>query len=145
MGADIHMFKEKKVNGKWTSLDEWEIEEGEDLPSRTTYFFEEERNYEFFGAIAGVRGNGRIHYSSFPSDVSEEVMIHYVRYWGGDAHSAGFITKKEAINIMKKTVPCPTCGHKESNEKLDKYALLCFENVADNLEDDERCVFWFDN
>ena len=57
MGCDIHMYKEKRVDGVWVAADEWTPDEYEE--GRMEVQWEKrftERNYELFGALSkGVR------------------------------------------------------------------------------------------
>jgi len=124
MGCDIHMFKEKKIDGKWLSVDTWVQDPDEYHPHVEVCQFDSERGYAFFTALAGVRGRGvQLHFSDMPPDVSPEVKAHYELYWGYDGHTPGHITKAEAV----------------------AHGGPYFQDLIKNLEDDERCVFWFDN
>lgn len=59
MGADIHLYLERKVDGKWEEL---KIDEN---------LFPDERHYSLFGFLANVRGDGG-HFADrgFPADTS---------------------------------------------------------------------------
>lgn len=94
MGCDIHLFKEKKVNGQWVTADDWSNEEGELYCESSNY---SDRNYNLFGFLSkGVRRN---HEKSFnakgmPSDASDEVK-KCCESWGGDGHSHNYLTMEE--------------------------------------------------
>ena len=94
MGCDIHLYREKRVDGVWVSADEWtpdKFEEGRmevDFHKRFT-----ERNYELFGALSkGVRSE---HPYSFvprgvPFDASTQIKKEIDR-WGCDGHSHSYL------------------------------------------------------
>ena len=149
MGCDIHMFKEKKISGVWKCLDKF-IPEEDSSPCRETSFFNEDRDYEFFVVIAGVRGEGRLHYQDdLPQDISETLMIHSVRHWGSDGHSHSSITKPQVKTVLSKISnalsTCQSCGQDIESKVVSQHVIDRFEEIYNNLEDDERCVFWFDN
>lgn len=55
MGCDIHLYREKRVNGKWVSADEWSDGYGEgvkDVPYEKRFT---DRNYNLFAVLANVR------------------------------------------------------------------------------------------
>jgi len=103
MGCDIHLFKEKKVNGQWVTADDWSNEEDELYCERSNYG---DRNYNLFGFIS--KGTRRHHEKSFdvkgmPSDASAEVK-KCCEAWGADGHSHSYLTigeLKAAFEIVK--------------------------------------------
>ena len=115
MGADIHFYVEKQVNGVWQSADKWTPnrfagEEGEP-PLSLDYKdrFYDSRNYNLFGILANVRngsgfagcdtGDGFVPISDprgLPEDVSEQVKADSDR-WGVDGHSHSWLTVAELL------------------------------------------------
>lgn len=99
MGCDIHLFKEKKINGAWVTADEWQPETDWDGEDRLECISENygSRNYNLFGFLAkGVRRN---HSKSFgikgmPEDASTEVKEQCER-WGCDGHSHSYLSLSE--------------------------------------------------
>lgn len=127
MGCDIHLYKEKKVNGQWVTADSpWvdEYQDGDiDVPYSARY---SGRDYDLFGFLcSGVR---RDHEFSFkerglPSDVCDEVNLVFER-WGVDGHSHSYIylsELKSAWNSLKeKKVTVTGMKHKDSLGDLIK-------------------------
>jgi len=113
MGCDIHLFVERKVDGKWISADRWTPneyagEEGEpDVCVEYENRFYKGRNYNLFAILASVRnGVGFAGWDTgdgfkpiampkgLPSDVSAEVKAESDR-WDGDGHSHSWLTLAE--------------------------------------------------
>lgn len=85
MGCDIHMYREKRVDGKWVSADEWS-EDG-DVPWEKRFT---DRNYNLFAVLAGVREREeapcKFEPRGLPINVSHEVRRQFEE-WGGNGHS----------------------------------------------------------
>ncbi|ASA22343.1 hypothetical protein [Paenibacillus donghaensis] len=127
MGCDIHLFVEKKINGKWLAVkgvNEPEIKEAEEfienikargesadywekrieeLRQGTQGYIWDGRHYLLFEALAGVRANHEITPISepkgLPEDISAEVKDS-AEGWGGDGHSHSYLTAAE-LNAYK--------------------------------------------
>lgn len=96
MGCDIHMYKEKFVDGKWLAADEWiaydygDDDKGLEVPWQKRFT---DRNYDLFGLLAaGVR---REHPFSFqprglPFDACREISDNAERY-GEDGHNHSYL------------------------------------------------------
>lgn len=172
MGCDIHMFAEKKVNGKWEKLGkvfknryynpEQESKIDEDGYEYNAEFTDEPwegRNYDLFAILADVR-NGRGFAGTYtgegfipiaetkgiPLDASEEVKKEY-EYWGCDAHSASWFTLKELKDYdwQQSTF---THGNTETYEVASGNFLQKITNALNPFtesDEDIRIVFWFDN
>lgn len=113
MGCDIHLFGERRVDGKWESVDEWVTEDfaGYIYTSvkRDARLYDG-RNYDLFAILANVRngygfagvltGTGFIPISEprgLPTDVSPEVKANSMD-WGGDGHSHSWLTLRELLD-----------------------------------------------
>lgn len=119
MGCDIHLYVEKRVDGKWVSADEWF--EDEDAPGTLSVYkwgegftrlagpMYSDRNYDLFAMLANVRngsgfagvdtGNGfvPIHdLRGLPDDVSENVSKSR-NDWDIDGHSTSWATVQELL------------------------------------------------
>lgn len=112
MGCDIHLCVEKKIDGKWKSMDKWIKEDDTDNSKDYQYVkYDDEfyggRSYNLFAILADVRngygfagcdtGDGfkPISYpKGIPKDVTPEVS-KYFENWGGDGHSHSWLTLKE--------------------------------------------------
>lgn len=108
MGCDIHIYVEKKINGKWIlaqGLVEYKGDDGK-ITKRVPYpdQFYNGRNYLLFGMLTGgeVRAEPGIYFhdctKGFPDDACEEIAEIYDS-WGDDAHSASWLTAKELRKI----------------------------------------------
>ena len=123
MGCDIHMYKEKRVNGKWLTADEWESydygddEKGRGVPWQKRFTA---RNYELFGLLAkGVR---REHPFSFeprgmPFNACEEVQ-RSSEGWDSDGHNHSYLYLHELRDMAEflKNATIHINGMKEADE-----------------------------
>jgi len=134
MGCDIHGTIEKKVGNKWIMVDRLSY----GLPALN-------RNYERFGALAGVRATGGPKPRGIPADVSESTKL-YINEWGCDGHSHSYLDLREAAVVFLKTDP-----------EYDKHTMKDFD-IKDPVShyfgieeyeyingEEYRLVFWFDN
>ena len=124
MGCDIHLYREKHVDGKWLAADKWSKDEDGDylrVDYNDQYFTD--RNYELFGLLAkGVR---REHEFSFakrglPFDACEEIKS-CASEWDCDGHSHSylFLHELKAILAFAKTQKIEISGMKD-NAELEK-------------------------
>lgn len=104
MGCDIHLYKEKKVNGKWVTADEWapcddgDDDKGIEVPWENRFTG---RNYELFGLLSkGVRREHpfSIEARGLPADASPEVREES-EGWGVDGHSHSHLTLQELKDL----------------------------------------------
>ena len=169
MGADIHMYIEKRMpSGNWAcvrNLNEPIRSEGlhvmyQDRSSSNggfdAFWRLRSRNYELFAALAGVRGDGP-EPKDLPQDVSEYVMTEYAGY-GMDAHSASWYSADEFVQIYDRI------GVQVDEDKpLSPYVAVRIELGAEvatanflhdkasvHVDEEDsvdlyRFVFWFDN
>lgn len=125
MGADIHLFSEKKktVNGveKWVNADYWKINpyfgDDEYEPELELVSIYRNRNYNLFSILAGVRGNDEIcPPRGLPDDVSDIVKKESDR-WDGDGHSHSYFTLAELKKYYEDN------SHSSHNGFLSKRAI----------------------
>ena len=162
MGADIHMYAEAKLpDGTWHMVRSYTTISRSamrgDLPQRPGMFdwvsFKvASRNYEFFAALAGVRGRGPAPLG-LPPDVSPAVNYHATR-WGSDGHSHSWLSAHDFAQVFTK--------HHLSSDELAQLTASRLEGkyhgslthiLGEYLAIDEdfvapeniRFVFWFDN
>jgi hypothetical protein len=125
MGCDIHIYREKLINGVWVSADEWADEYDEGV---MTVPYEKSaysgRNYELFGFLAeGVRRDipGAFEQRGTPDDASPEVA-ELVDRWNGDGHSHSWLGLAELIeaneNLKTQTTPISGMMEREQWDKL---------------------------
>lgn len=169
MGADIHMFVEKRMpSGNWACVRDL----NESLHSEaltvlckasaskfefTAYWDLRSRNYELFARLAGVRGEGP-EPRDLPEDVSEYVANEY-EGWGHDAHSASWYSADDFARIYTSTYDENEDGDIPLNpyvaRRIDTgaemaVALFLRDKASVYVQDNEsvndyRFVFWFDN
>ncbi len=98
MGCDIHLYKEKKIDGVWVTADEGWSDEYDggvaDVPWEKRFT---DRDYNLFGFLcSGVR---RTHDFSFkergiPFNICKEIKA-YCDYYGVDGHSQSYLALNE--------------------------------------------------
>ena len=153
MGCDIHYVIE--VKDKDMGSDEWVGVYGSGNPfnlpydPKNPYPFDTLgfRDYDFFGAIAGVRRAGPPA-KGLPDDMSSMAKM-YSNMWEDDAHSHSYLPLKDFIHLKIKTNPILTAeavkmkfkGEDPVNWMLDHYGEWVSHVGIDNF----RVVFWFDN
>jgi hypothetical protein len=130
MGADIHLFSEKKksINGeeKWVNCDYWMINphfgEDEHEPELEVVSLYSNRNYDLFGILADVRGGGPsiCGPKGLPDDVSPIVKKESER-WEDDGHSHSYFTLAELKEYYKYNNDTPVNGFisVKQSEELD--------------------------
>lgn len=134
MGCDIHIVLERrrKPNERWIGV--WSSDNG---PNRRAQVAS--RDYDFFGAIAGVRGRpeGFSNYPrNLPEDVSQLAWSQYMRC-PTDYHSVSHMSASEFCTIHHKVNPDKS---RAENVTYDLLGLW-----GDEDEGEHRVVFWFDN
>lgn len=110
MGCDIHLYVERRENGKWATCDTWETEKGDDykhVPYQKSFYHE--RNYDLFAIFADVRNgsgfagvktgdgfNPIVEPRGIPDDCCNEYR-EVAEYWSGDGHSHSWLTVAEIM------------------------------------------------
>lgn len=171
MGADIHMYIEKRTsNGDWAcvrNLNETLHSKSLSVLARASsamndgfhaYWNLRSRNYALFAALAGVRGDGP-EPRGLPEDVSQLIEDEY-EGWRGDAHSVSWYLASDFVRIYESVT---TPELLPDDEPLSEYVIARMEHgdrravemflidkvsLYMNDEDsvnDYRFVFWFDN
>jgi hypothetical protein len=166
MGADIHLFLERKMkSGNWACVSNLDGIvnlgglDGVQSTSSLTYGYYKlnGRNYQFFGELASVRGDG-LEPRGLPLDISE-VVDEESEGWGHDGHSHSWLYADEFISIYNKVWLEPN-----EDEPLDWYSQTLLTDGKDvavreflrtmcspmmvndgDKPEDFRFVFWFDN
>lgn len=133
MGCDIHTHLERKVGEKWVMVT--------DNIGRRTWkdeLYVNQRNYQFFAVLAGVRGQGRDP-KGLPADVSDSVRYHADEY-GSDGHSHSWDTVEEFAKLFHATM-----HNSEWQEKIAGKAVNWLFEIYEDDPSDYRVVYWFDN
>jgi hypothetical protein len=141
MGCDIHMYLEKKVNGKWVSADPiTKVGDGLlDVDHRHRVYTG--RNYLLFSVLAGVREPipglwQKYKVKGFPEDADPMIKKIYKR-WGGDAHTASHLTLKELKEVdWNKTGVMLSFDVTERQKEIYEY----FKNKASTGKPGELCL-----
>jgi hypothetical protein len=162
MGADIHLFAEKRLHtGEWAAVQTFSPINrkavGLDVtrPYDWLFFIVEERNYALFAKLAGVRGNGP-QAKGVPDDASP-LYRDYVDSWVSDGHSHSWCTATEFVARFLETLDVGDpivkayaswvleAGHGNAVLTfLDNYCGVRINEGRDKA-DDYRFVFFFDN
>jgi hypothetical protein len=106
MGCDIHLYKEKFIDGKWIAADEWVKSEYDDEPNALEVPFEKrftDRNYELFGVLSkGVRTDHEFAFAprGIPFNACKEVADE-AQGWGCDGHSHSYLYLHELKEMAK--------------------------------------------
>jgi len=134
MGCDIHIVVERrrKPSEPWVGLYTTDEMPGGRPPIAR-------RDYDFFAAVAGVRGNVQS-FSNYPRNVPEDISpLAWQQYMRAptDHHSASHMSAAEFCSIHRSVRP------DLSREGLEAYDLLGVEQPDNKTE--YRVVFWFDN
>ena len=168
MGADIHIYAERKLlDGTWAMCKSFEGQLSSQFDSRvvsalgrkTLFTRARMRNYNFFRALAGVRGEGPDH-KGFPNDASPLVQEEFDR-WGTDAHTPSWYSAKEFVPIfmehwMSDEETAELVSNRLSSGSISSEivfnVLEMYLGVDVPYDDDDnpsvdtiRFVFWFDN
>lgn len=170
MGADIHIYAERKLkDGTWAmckSYDSMNAKAFDNIDGSAAastfggllFHRARGRNYDFFAALAGVRGNGP-EAMGLPEDVSPLVREESDR-WDSDGHSHSWYMAEHFVPIfmehkMSEQERTELVAKKlEAKYHLDITATVLTEylglDLPYNKEGDEdysgiRFVFWFDN
>lgn len=151
MGCDIHIFYEKKVDGKWVEAEDVravsEYDYGDPF-GITEYMPFDWRQYSMFAWLcSGVRdycGNPSISRErGLPDDISESAKKSY-EDWACDAHSASFLSVDEISSYIFDGYLLNREGEMVTAKEL--FGDDFFASIEELKRSDcERIVFWFDN
>jgi hypothetical protein len=170
MGADIHMYVEKKLPaGEWVTVQTFEPAskqafgmEGEAGWSSSLFWQIEGRFYRLFAKLAGVRGEGP-EPLGIPDDASS-LYRHYCKQWSGDGHSHSYCSAATFIQRYIEAVEEQNPSREGTSSQIVKaYAedvlklgsaiaiskfletYCAVSTEEDDNVDNYRFVFFFDN
>lgn len=142
MGCDIHLFREKLVEGHWMPF----YPDGSDECG----FHELDigRNYKLFGLLAGVRNpcGYSLAPRDAPEDCSSEVWSH-IENWSCDGHNHSWLYLHELVgfaSFIQNQVNAGKTEFKSALEEMIKIAGSFNLKSATNFHN-YRVVFFFDN
>ena len=133
MGCDIHLHQEVKIKGVWHHYKHQSVA----------------RNYQLFGIMAGVRGDGPavVEPRGIPDDAT--VLTKFsAGIWSCDMHHASWLSSEEVVKVFQRFF------RSDPFESCDWFGYLFGgswqgfieypDDRSDGLED-FRFIFWFDN
>lgn len=141
MGCDIHYVLEKRVGAKWVGI-LWT-----DYSDRS---LAKQRDYGFFGKLAGVRGEPAGRWPKMiPPDISD-LSLYAIAKDGPDGHSHSWLSLRE---FCQAYVEAQNADAFQERKKVDPdepwqglLGLYIDENErGEETPDDYRLIFWFDN
>lgn len=121
MGCDIHMYKEKKINGEWVTADEWEdctyMKGSKSVPYEKSF---NDRNYRLFGLLSDdVRGYSypfSLKPRGIPYNACYEVKMSESEWdSGGHSHSYIHLSELKELNETIKKEKIEVKGQKEKS------------------------------
>lgn len=121
------------------------VKEGETFYEHDRRPIFDDRNYQFFANLAGVRGDGP-DAKGVPEDVSA-LGREALDRWSGDAHSASYDTLNDfALAYLSSREDLQVL---QSTEMLEKGRSRVMDRLIGSYHDTERydyrVVYWFDN
>lgn len=152
MGADIHCYAEKRVDGKWVSVGESYEEDGETCLDQSASITNG-RDYGLFGLLSEVRREWGLRIipdadMCVPEDASAEVQAEYKR-GEGDWHTPGWLNWQTLLDAQKEINIKLLLGQIDPNAKDGIAELMeSFQRDANeyNLNVREmRIILWYDN
>lgn len=140
MGCDIHLYKEKMIDGKWVSADTWVKEDDGDgaeyseVPWRERFT---DRNYNLFGLLCrGVRSEHPYSFTErgMPFDACTEIAENSNR-WGCDGHSHSYLYLHELKCMLAflETATVNVSGMKDKDQLEELRKSIASGNTDWNL------------
>lgn len=141
MGCDIHFvveFFDKEKKEWWGAL-------ASDMTDHRRPLIPMQRNYAFFGELAGVRGNSTI--GNKPNGIPEAVSDlsqRLIEKWDTDGHSHSALSLDDFCKAYLAAQDNFPTGH-EVREEYVHFDLFGIDFERWGSPEDCRIVFWFDN
>ena len=150
MGTDITIYREKRVKGKWVTMDKWD-----DYSDRKDYPKDDPppaidwrsgidvgRDYSLFSLIAKVRWEHPEAFTpkGFPPDACKELTARY--QWEIDEnYSHSYLDLKE---LKEKSMQLLLLGSSDDEHTQEALTSLISQMECGIPPEDVRIVFWFD-
>lgn len=144
MGADIHMYVEKKKDGEWKGVlgpDPYADFKNEGFVDWVDSWIYKGRNYELFALLADVRNDGSIEPIENPRNLPEDITDFVNRHaenWEADGHSHSYFYLSDLLTIEEKTWI-------EIDDWFYENVIGKLRLLEGEVKDSVRIVFWFDN
>ncbi len=163
MGCDIHLFRERRIDGIWETDTTRECEPEEQQAEDPYYSYESGmgyfgRSYLLFAALSGVRSYGPMAIDppaedrGFPEDACE-MNKACSDQWDADGHSHGWLDMRELSELMEKYFQAPVLH--DGNAERFEMVLANLEELKTQAEqgdyfkglapEDCRILFLYDN
>ena len=134
MGCDIHLYKEKQIDGKWVTADIWSDPYQEGL----TVAFQDRftgRNYDLFALLAkGVRGKFSFSFlpRGLPFNVCDAIKSESDS-WDGDGHNHSYLYLHELRDLQAflPTSVIPISGMKNKEGLVALHASIASDGDTD--------------
>lgn len=102
MGCDIHLYRERFINGRWESIDKWADHYGE---GETVHYKDRAysgRNYDLFGLLAkGVRREFDVSFVPRGMPLQCDPRIQKIMDgWGEDGHNHSYLYLQELRELQ---------------------------------------------
>ncbi len=149
MGCDIHLVIETKAPdgewvGTWNSGGPW-VDKYDPHTRAHPFIVLGERDYAFFGAVAGVRIDGPKPLG-MPEDASPLARTCALA-WDGDGHSHSYMPMREFIAAKLQgdnRVAEAMRQRIDGKDPVIEFLATAFYDPQEHI-DGSRVVFWFDN
>ncbi|HGM6983979.1 TPA: hypothetical protein ACKQD1_004992 [Serratia marcescens] len=123
MGCDIHLYREKQVNGQWVTADVWEEDDDYEGGTYSEVAWQNrftDRNYKLFGLLSkGVRAEYPFSFEprGLPFNACNEVKACSDR-WDCDGHSHSYLYLHELKDMREfvKTATLKVSGMMDRNQ-----------------------------
>ncbi|AEJ81561.1 gp042 [Erwinia phage vB_EamP-S6] len=163
MGCDIHLYRERRINGEWETDTTRECESEEAEAEDPYYSYESGmgyygRSYVLFAALSGVRSYSAMAIAppaedrGFPEDACD---IHKwcSEQWDADGHSHGWLDMAELDTLIEQYFQAPVLHDGDAQRFEHAHANLVElrdqANTGDYFKglepEDCRILFFYDN
>lgn len=159
MGCDIHLYRERKVDGIWETDTIEEAEDDGEYMNYQGFRLKDGRSYTLFSALSGVRSYGEMlvqppaENRGWPDDVCE-VNQRCSKYWVGDAHTHGWLTIAEVCSLKDQWEQAIVL-YENTNRSDPSYTAIEIQNLIESMQagdyfqnthpDEGRILFFYDN
>ncbi len=160
MGCDIHIIVEYKHKDRWVGVHACESADHNshalyptgngnqslnDMPKEWGGYWRcEGRNYELFGRLSGVRGDGPAP-NGLPPDISELAQM-VVEQWGEDGHSHSHFTLRECgVHFLNAYAPKRMLSDSRVQWLCSFFGLGYHRDHEEDLLDNVRLIIFYDN
>ena len=153
MGCDIHIVLERNFEGKWIGLRDlsgidckalrFAAEDG--YTKGYVWWKVTSRDYDLFGALAGVRREKGPEPRGLPDDVSDLAQaLSDIEGADGHSHSWGLLSEIGLLFLVH-TNPNKILDKDRISEVAALFNIELYDDEEGKTLQDYRLVYWFDN